>query len=94
MHKSCSLKVFPIFFIEYFEMSTVSRGYFIYYSKEGHKSTMTHQLCVRGQYSYTLHCTLHSREGHSVPIKKVQNLKKKAITVLFFLYNCQGQSML
>lgn len=45
---------------------------------------MAHQLCMRGQYSYTLHCMLHSREGHSVPIKKVQKPKIKAITLFFF----------
>lgn len=45
---------------------------------------MTHQLCTRGQCSYTLHCTLHSREGQSVPIKKVQNLKKKKKSLFFF----------
>lgn len=76
MHKSCSLKLFPIFLIEIFETSTVRRAYFIYSSEEGHRSTMTNQLCTRVQYSHTLHCTWHSREGHSVPIKKVQNLKK------------------
>lgn len=45
---------------------------------------MARQLCIRGQYSHTLHCMFHSREGHSVPIKKVEKPRIKAITLFFF----------
>lgn len=83
MQISCSLKLFPIFNCIFWDIYT-KQGLLRYSSKGGHRITMAHQLCMRGQYSYTLHCMLHSREGHSVPIKKAQKPKIKAITLFFF----------